>query len=144
MSKESDFLIYCMERYRYFKGLSGADVAKTFDEYGIYRYITRYFESLHTMEDHCIVQDSCYSSNGAGFSSFRRMVSTCCFSFWPEVFSLLMPIGIQKGGIKVKQHHLRMSDGIDGIPHRLADLIELAQGSFIHAVPEHRKKDRRL
>ena len=49
MSKESNFLIYCMERYRHFKGLSGADVAKTF--------ITKYFESLHTMGDHCIVQD---------------------------------------------------------------------------------------
>jgi hypothetical protein len=24
MKKESDFVIYCMERYRYFKGLSGA------------------------------------------------------------------------------------------------------------------------
>ena len=57
MSKESKFLIYCMERYRYFKGLSGAEVAKTFDEYGIYGYITKYFESLHTMGDHCIVQD---------------------------------------------------------------------------------------
>ena len=32
MSKESNFLIYCMERYRHFKGLSGADVAKTFEE----------------------------------------------------------------------------------------------------------------
>ena len=52
-----DFLIYCMERYRHFKGLSGADVAKTFEEYGIYGYITKYFESLHTMGDHCIVQD---------------------------------------------------------------------------------------
>ena len=52
MSKESNFLIYCMERYRHFKGLSGADVAKTFEE-----YITKYFESLHTMGDHCIVQD---------------------------------------------------------------------------------------
>ena len=31
MSKESNFLIYCMERYRHFKGLSGADVAKTFE-----------------------------------------------------------------------------------------------------------------
>lgn len=39
MSKESNFLIYCMERYRHFKGLSGADVAKTFEEYGIYGYI---------------------------------------------------------------------------------------------------------
>ena len=42
---------------RHFKGLSGADVAKTFEEYGIYGYITKYFESLHTMGDHCIVQD---------------------------------------------------------------------------------------
>ena len=33
MRKESIFLIYCMERYRHFKGLSGADVAKTFDKY---------------------------------------------------------------------------------------------------------------
>ncbi len=57
MRKESDFLIYCMERYRHFKGLSGADVAKIFDEYGIYGYISKYFESLHTMGDHCIVQD---------------------------------------------------------------------------------------
>ena len=57
MNKESNFLIYCMERYRHFKGLTGSDVAKTFDEYDIYRYITQYFESLHTMGDHCIVQD---------------------------------------------------------------------------------------
>lgn len=42
MSKESNFLIYCMERYRHFKGLSGADVAKTFEKYGIYGYITKY------------------------------------------------------------------------------------------------------
>ncbi len=57
MSKETNFLIYCMERYRFFKGLSGADVANTFDKYGIYGYITKYFESLHTMGDQCIVQD---------------------------------------------------------------------------------------
>lgn len=57
MRKESDFLIYCMERYHHFKELSGADVAKIFDEYGIYGYISKYFESLHTMGDYCIVQD---------------------------------------------------------------------------------------
>ena len=50
MSKESNFLIYCLERYRYFKGLSGANAA-------IYGYITKYCESLHTMGDHYIVQD---------------------------------------------------------------------------------------
>ena len=57
MSRESDFLIYCMERYRYFKGISGADVAKIFDEYDVYGYITKYFETLHIMGDYCIVQD---------------------------------------------------------------------------------------
>lgn len=57
MSKESKFLIYCMERYRYFKGLTGAEVAEEFDRYGLYDYITRYFESLHTMGDRYIVQD---------------------------------------------------------------------------------------
>ncbi len=57
MGREFDFLIYCVERYRFFKGMSGSDVAKTFDQYGIYGYITRYFESLHTMGDRCIVRD---------------------------------------------------------------------------------------
>ena len=57
MSKESNFLIYCMERYRYLKGLSGADVAKVFDKYNIYEYITKYFETLHTMGENYIVQD---------------------------------------------------------------------------------------
>lgn len=57
MSAESNFLIYCMERYRYFKDLSGADVAKIFDRYGIYKYITKYFESLHTMGDDYSVKD---------------------------------------------------------------------------------------
>ena len=46
-----------ISRFYQSKGLSGADVAKTFEEYGIYGYITKYFESLHTMGDHCIVQD---------------------------------------------------------------------------------------
>lgn len=56
MSKESNFLIYCMERYRHFKGLSRADVTKTFEKYGIYGDITKYFESLHTMGERRIVK----------------------------------------------------------------------------------------
>lgn len=31
MSKESNFLIYCIERHRHSKGLSGAAVAKLFE-----------------------------------------------------------------------------------------------------------------
>ena len=58
MSKEANFLIYCMERYRYLKKLSGADVARIFEKYDIYGYITKYFEALHTMGDNYIVQDT--------------------------------------------------------------------------------------
>ena len=57
MSKEATFLIYCMERYRYLKGLSGAEVADIFDRYDMYGYITKYFESLHTMGDSCVIED---------------------------------------------------------------------------------------
>lgn len=71
MSKESTFFIYCIERYRYFKGLTGADATKIFDQYNIYSYILKYFETLHTMGDRYIIQDiddyissfSCYIDN---------------------------------------------------------------------------------
>jgi hypothetical protein len=46
-----------MERYRYYKKLSGKDTAKEFEKYDIYNYVTRYFESLHTMGDQAIMQD---------------------------------------------------------------------------------------
>ena len=57
MSRETNFLIYCMERYRYSKGLTGAEAAKLFDRYDIYGYINKYFEVLHTMSDPLIVKD---------------------------------------------------------------------------------------
>ena len=71
MSKDRNFQIYCMERYRYFKGLSGAEVAKQFEKYDIYKYIVKYFEALHTMGDRLIVQDIddyivSTAGNGAG------------------------------------------------------------------------------
>lgn len=57
MSKETSFLIYCMERYRHFKSLSGEAVAKLFKQYDVYSYIKKYFESLHTMGDRYIIED---------------------------------------------------------------------------------------
>lgn len=57
MSKEGTFLVYCMERYRYAKKLSGQETSALFDQFKIYDYILRYFESLHTMSEQRIVQD---------------------------------------------------------------------------------------
>ena len=57
MSKEIKFLIYCLERYRYLKKLSGKEVTILFAQYGIFDYIMKYFDSLHTMGDNYIVND---------------------------------------------------------------------------------------
>ena len=57
MSKEIKFLIYCLERYRYLKKLSGQEVTTLFAQYGIFDYIMKYFESLHTMGDNYVVHD---------------------------------------------------------------------------------------
>ncbi len=46
-----------MERYRYAKNLTGAEISELFDKYDIYDYIIRFFESLHTMGENLIVQD---------------------------------------------------------------------------------------
>ena len=56
MTKEVQFLIYCIERYRYHKQLSGEEAARFFEKYQLYDYIIRYFESLHTMGDLYIIQ----------------------------------------------------------------------------------------
>ena len=57
MNREAEFLIYCMERYRYFKGLSGERVASLFEQHKVFAYLTKHFMALHTQGDHCIVQD---------------------------------------------------------------------------------------
>jgi hypothetical protein len=46
-----------MERYRFYKKLSGKNTAKEFEQYDLYNYVTKYFESLHTMGDQAIMQD---------------------------------------------------------------------------------------
>jgi hypothetical protein len=46
-----------MECYREAKGLSGREVSQLFARYGLYDYVTRYFESLHTTGVKYIVED---------------------------------------------------------------------------------------
>ena len=57
MDKEGKFLIYCIERYRNIKGLSGAEVVKLFNEYGIMDFIRQFFDLLQINGDEYIVQE---------------------------------------------------------------------------------------
>lgn len=57
MSKETTFLIYCIEIYKKSKDLSGKQVATLFDKYRVFEYIISYFEALHTTGERYIVND---------------------------------------------------------------------------------------
>lgn len=57
MSREGEFLVYCIEIYKSAKSLSGKDVMGIFTKYRVNDYIRRYFESLHTTGEKYIVDD---------------------------------------------------------------------------------------
>ncbi len=57
MSKEGNFLIYCMEQYKSAKGLNGKQVAEEFSKFGVFDYIISCFEALHTTGEKYIVED---------------------------------------------------------------------------------------
>lgn len=57
MSRESEFLIYCMESYRYYKKLSGKEVAEIFKKSGVNDYIIKCYGALHTVGEEYLMND---------------------------------------------------------------------------------------
>ena len=57
MSREGEFLIYCIEIYKSAKSMTGAEVMKLFTKYRVPEYVKNYFEALHTTGEKYIVGD---------------------------------------------------------------------------------------
>lgn len=57
MSKEGNFLIFCIEQYKSAKKLTGRQVANLFSKYRVSEYIISCFEALHTAGANYIVED---------------------------------------------------------------------------------------
>lgn len=57
MSKEGNFLIFCIEQYKSAKNLSGKEVMKLFSDYKVLEYIVTCFEALHTTGTNYIIED---------------------------------------------------------------------------------------
>lgn len=57
MSRESTFMIYCLERYRFAKSMSGKAVAELFAAKRVFDYLARFFESLHVIGESLIVKE---------------------------------------------------------------------------------------
>lgn len=57
MSKEGNFLIFCIEQYKNAKNLNGKQVMDLFRQYRISEYIMSCFEALHTTGTNYIIED---------------------------------------------------------------------------------------
>ena len=57
MSRQGDFLIYCIEQYKSAKNLSGKQVMELFQKYRVSEYIVSCFEALHTTGTNYIIED---------------------------------------------------------------------------------------
>lgn len=57
MSKQGNFLIYCVEQYKAAKQLNGKQVSELFTKYRVWEYIYSCFEALHTTGTNYIVDD---------------------------------------------------------------------------------------
>lgn len=57
MTKQGDFLIYCVETYKNAKHLTGSQVAELFTRYDVWVYVYSCYEALHTTGANYIVED---------------------------------------------------------------------------------------
>ena len=57
MSREGNFLIFCIEQYKSHKNLTGKQVMDLFEQYKIAEYIVSCFEALHTTGTNYIIED---------------------------------------------------------------------------------------
>ncbi len=57
MSKQGEFLIYCLEMYKSAKNMTGKQTVELFKRYGVTDYVTSCYEALHTTGTQYIVED---------------------------------------------------------------------------------------
>ena len=57
MKEKINFIVYCIEKYRQAKGITGKQAIELFNQYEVIDYIWKYFESLHTAGRQYTVDD---------------------------------------------------------------------------------------
>lgn len=57
MSRQGEFLIYCVEIYKNVKNLTGKQVSELFTRYQVWDYVYSCFEALNTTGANYIVED---------------------------------------------------------------------------------------
>ena len=55
--KISDFIIFCIEIYKYEKKINGEEVYKIFENYGLLKYLSDGYDILHTQGEKWLLED---------------------------------------------------------------------------------------
>ena len=57
MQEMVKFKAFCIERYKYAHNLTGLEVLRLFQKYGVMDYISSFYDALHTYGDKYIIAD---------------------------------------------------------------------------------------
>lgn len=57
MSKETDFIIFCLENYKAHRGMNGHETYLLFEQYGVLDYLHEFYDVLHTTGHNYINND---------------------------------------------------------------------------------------
>ena len=57
MSKQGEFLVFCIEMYKRAKDMTGRQAFELFRRYGVVDYVMSCYEALHTTGTNYIVED---------------------------------------------------------------------------------------
>lgn len=57
LERRTDFVVYCIEEYKYAEKLTGRQVFERFRDYGVLDYIRANYNALHTTGGPYIVED---------------------------------------------------------------------------------------
>ena len=57
MSREMNFSVFCLESYKRHRSMTGREALDLFKKYGVFDYITEFYDVLHTTGDSYINND---------------------------------------------------------------------------------------
>lgn len=57
MSKETPFMVYCLQEYKNAKGITGVEALNIFEKYSVLEYIHSFYECLHINGSKYIIND---------------------------------------------------------------------------------------
>ena len=57
MSKTMQFKVFCVEQYKKKHNMTGAETVKRFKEFGVFDYLSSFFDVLHSSGAKYIIED---------------------------------------------------------------------------------------